>query len=296
MTTQRGRQRPGSFRALPSGPSAFLLGDDQEVAALEPVLRRAGMAVVVHRVDPPTLDVENIVLDEDLAERIQAVSLAVLAADVCGDDRLPLLSFIDESLPPRRLLLASCTQAGVNEQAAICQHGERLVGLGVLGLLSGKPVVEIAGGYLTEATLLEQAEALFASASVSCRRVSDSPGLVLARILMPIMNEAATAVADGLADAETIDLAMRIGAGFPIGPLVWADLLGLDRVLLAMEYLVQATHEERYRPEPILRRMAQAGRTGRAAGQGFYRYGAVGADAASSSRSRAANSGTPTTP
>jgi 3-hydroxybutyryl-CoA dehydrogenase len=75
-----------------------------------------------------------------------------------------------------------------------------------------------------------------------------------------------------VATADDIDLAMQLGANYPFGPLHWADVLGLDRVLLAMEYLVQATHEERYRPAPLLRRMAQAGRTGRSAGIGFFDY------------------------
>jgi len=261
------------LRRLPSAPTAFVLGTEDEILAYEPVLQRASLAPVVHKIDPVTLDVETVMLDEDLAALIETAAMAIIGADVSGDDRLPLISFIDESLPSDRLILASCSQAGVNEQAAICQHAERLVGFGPLGLLSNQRIVEIAAGFATHAAHLDQAVSLFETAGIETHRVEDSPGLVLGRILMPIVNEAVVALTEGVASAEDIDGAMRLGANYPFGPLHWADELGLDRVLLAMEYLVQATHEERYRPAPLLRRMAQAGLTGKAAGRGFFTYG-----------------------
>jgi 3-hydroxybutyryl-CoA dehydrogenase len=295
MPTNRNRPRQTPFRTLQSGPAAFLLGADDEIAALEPVVRRAGLTPVVYTIDPPTLDVEIIVMDESIAERVAACAMAIICADVSGDDRLPLLSFVDEALPHDALLLASCTQAGANEQAAICEHGRRLVGFGPLGLLSGKAIVEIAGSYSTSDEMLEKAAGFFTSAGVETHTVADTPGLVLARLLVPVVNEAATALADGVASAEDIDTAVQLGAGFPFGILHWADEIGIDRVLLAMEYLVQATHEERYRPAPLLRRLAQAGRIGKKAGRGFFSYPAEAA-AVSRSRSRSENDGTPTAP
>jgi 3-hydroxybutyryl-CoA dehydrogenase len=272
MSTQRTRAKPTPFRRLPTGPTALLLGTADEVAVMEPLLARAGLSVLTHEIDPMTLDVETIVLDEALTSRVETCSLAVIMADVSGDDRLPLISFVDDALPAERPILASCTQAGVNEQAAICQHQGRLVGIGPLGLLSGRPVVELASGFNTNQAIVTQVTRLFEGASIQVVPVGDTPGLVIGRIVMPILNEAVFALSDRVATAAEIDMAMRLGAAYPFGPLRWADDLGLDRVLLAMEYLVQATHEERYRPAPLLRRMAQAGRTGRAAGIGFFDY------------------------
>ncbi|MDB5077286.1 MAG: 3-hydroxybutyryl-CoA dehydrogenase [Chloroflexi bacterium] len=273
MTTQRNRPRPGHLRRLPSGPTAFLIGTDDEIVVLEPLLQKAGIAVLAQEIDPMTLDVEAIVLDETLTARVETAAMAIIVADVSGDDRLPLISFIDDALPADRLLLASCSQAGVNEQAAICQHRERVVGFGPLGILSGRQVVEVSPGYNTTSAMLERSIQLFESAGLAVHQVTDTPGMVLGRMLMPIVNEATFALAEGMASAEDIDNAMRLGANYPFGPLRWADEIGLDRVLLAMEYLVQATHEERYRPAPLLRRLAHAGYVGKKAGRGFYTYG-----------------------
>ncbi len=296
MQSNRNRPRQAVFRPLPGAPTAFVLGAEDEIAVIEPMVRRAGLEPVICAIDPPTLDVESIVLDENLAAQVERSSMAIVCADVSGDDRLPLVSFVDESLVEDKLLLVSCTQAGVTEQAAICEHAARLVGFGCLGLLSGKPIVEIAGSMLTDDRMLSAAAEFFSAAQVRVHVVSDTPGLVMARLLVPVVNEAAAALADGVASAEDIDTAVRLGSGFPLGPLHWADEVGIDRVLLAMEYLVQATHEERYRPAPLLRRMAQAGRTGRQVGRGFFDYEDSTERAASTSRINSENSGTPTAP
>jgi 3-hydroxybutyryl-CoA dehydrogenase len=250
-----------------------VLGADDELAAVEPVIHSAGLGLGRYRIDPPTLDVEHIVLDEELAERVTGCALALVLADVSGDDRLPLISFVDESLPPSCPLLVSCVQAGATEQAAICQHAERVVGIGMLGLLSGKRIAEVAATANTDPDILAAATSFLQSGGVAVTPVLDVPGLVLARLLVPLVNEAVFALADGSGTVETIDAALSLGANFPFGgPLRWADTVGLDRLLLAMEYLVQATREERYRPAPLLRRMAQAGHTGKVAGRGFYHY------------------------
>src|SRR5579872_1880943 len=157
MSTRRDRPRPTPFRALPTGPTAFLLGTREEIAVLEPLTRQAGMGAVRQILDPFTLDIETVVLDEGLAEQVARAAMAIVIADVVGDDRLPLISFVDDSLAPQYPLLVSCTQAGATEQAAICQHRERVVGIGLLGLLSGRKVIEVAPALTTSAAILRQA-------------------------------------------------------------------------------------------------------------------------------------------
>jgi 3-hydroxybutyryl-CoA dehydrogenase len=149
-----------------------------------------------------------------------------------------------------------------------------VIGIGPLGILSGRNVIEVAPALTTDAAAVERASAFLESAGLQVHQTADRPGLVLARTLLPVVNEAAFALTEHIASAEDIDLAMTLGAGFPFGPLRWADEIGIDRVLLGLEYLVQATYAERYRPAPLLRRMAQAGWTGKAAGRGFFTYGA----------------------
>jgi 3-hydroxybutyryl-CoA dehydrogenase len=272
MPTPQTRARQGQLRRLPTGPSAFLMGTADEIKVLEPMVVAAGMAVVVQPIDPLALDVDELLGNEALATRVGNATLALVVADVCGDDRLPLISLVDDALAPDRVLLVSCTQAGAQEQAAICQHPGRVVGVGLLGLLSGQSVAELAPSRSTAPDALAQGRRFLEALGATVFEVQDAPGLVLARVLMPVVNEAAFALTEGVASAEDIDTAMQLGANFPFGPLHWADAIGIDRVLLAMEYLIQSTYDPRFRPAPLLRRMAQAGHTGVAAGQGFFAY------------------------
>lgn len=108
--------------------------------------------------------------------------------------------------------------------------------------------------------------------------VADSAGLVRARIVCCLINEAITALMEGVASAENIDLAMKLGTRYPYGPLEWADLIGLDTVLGVMEGLFLEWGDDRYRPAPLLRRMVAAGRFGKKSGVGFFNYDQANSD------------------
>jgi len=96
--------------------------------------------------------------------------------------------------------------------------------------------------------------------------------LIFARILSLIVNEAARSLDEGVAPAEEIDTAMRLGVNYPSGPLKWADRIGLDEVLAVLEGLQRETGDDRYRPAPLLTKMVLAGWLGEASGKGFYEY------------------------
>ena len=102
--------------------------------------------------------------------------------------------------------------------------------------------------------------------------VADGPGLVRARILCCLINEAIGALMEGVAIVEDIDKAMRLGTNYPFGPLAWADQIGLDTVLGVMTGLHKEWGEDRYRPSPLLRRKVLAGHLGKKSGRGFYIY------------------------
>ena len=132
--------------------------------------------------------------------------------------------------------------------------------------------MELAPALQTSTESLERAERFWKELGLEPVVVSDGPGLVRARIVCCLINEAVSALMEGIATAEDIDKAMRLGTNYPYGPLEWADYLGLDAVLGVMKGLFEEWGDDRYRPSPLLRRMVLAGRLGKKTGRGFYNY------------------------
>jgi 3-hydroxybutyryl-CoA dehydrogenase len=116
--------------------------------------------------------------------------------------------------------------------------------------------VAIAGA---DESALRTAAAVLGAAGLEARRVGDSPGLVLLRIMAQLASVAADTVLRGIATAEDIDTAMRLGTNYPIGPLGWAERFGTRRVVAVLDHMADFYGEPRYRPSPLLRRVADTG-------------------------------------
>lgn len=133
-------------------------------------------------------------------------------------------------------------------------------------------LVEIVAGAATPSELIDRAiETVKAIGKVPVQ-VEESPGFVVNRVLIPMINEAVGLLADGVASAEGIDEAMKLGANHPLGPLALGDLIGLDVVLAVMEVLLAETGDPKYRPHYLLRKKVRAGQLGRKAKRGFFVY------------------------
>ena len=134
-------------------------------------------------------------------------------------------------------------------------------------------LVEVIEGLTTPPELTEKIRTLAEELGKTPVVVKDSPGFVVNRLLIPMINEAIFVLSEGVATAEDIDTAMKLGCSHVIGPLALADLIGLDVVLAIMNVLYEETADSKYRPCLLLRQMVRAGKLGRKSGEGFFSYG-----------------------
>jgi 3-hydroxybutyryl-CoA dehydrogenase len=170
------------------------------------------------------------------------------------------------------------TQGGAH--LVLCQAGSlgaldpdgSAVGFHVLAPLEQADLVELTRTDSSSPVAAARAERFFAALGKHVAWVGDAPGLVLGRIVCQVINECAFSLGEGVGSAKDIDTGMVLGLSYPLGPLKWADELGLDHVLTVLDALYSEYREERYRPAPALRRLVQAGRLGRTTGAGFFEY------------------------
>ena len=170
------------------------------------------------------------------------------------------------------ILATNTSSISITEIAARTKRADRVIGMHFMNPVPVMQLVEIIRGQLTSdattRTVMDWSTAL----GKTPVEVSDYPGFVANRVLMPMINEAVFCVMEGVATAESVDTVMKLGMAHPMGPLALADLIGLDVCLAILEVLHSGLGDDKYRPCPLLRRMVAAGQLGRKSGRGFYEY------------------------
>jgi 3-hydroxybutyryl-CoA dehydrogenase len=154
-------------------------------------------------------------------------------------------------------VLALCYASSATRYASHASHPEQVIGFSCVPTTKGSSLIELCAP-LQNAGKLEFAQAFFSSLGMQTIIVPDSVGLIVVRTVACLANEAFSALAGGVADAPTIDTAMRLGTNYPLGPLEWAERIGLKDILAILEGL-DAELGEQYRPHPLLRRLVTAG-------------------------------------
>ena len=147
-----------------------------------------------------------------------------------------------------------------------------LIGMHFFNPADRMKLVEVIAGVNTPAETVDTIKKISEEIGKTPVEVKEGAGFVVNRILIPLVNEGVGIYADGLASAEGIDTAMKLGANHPMGPLELGDLIGLDVCLAIMEVLYSETGDSKYRPHPLLRKMVRGGKLGRKTGEGYYRY------------------------
>jgi 3-hydroxybutyryl-CoA dehydrogenase len=178
-----------------------------------------------------------------------------------------------EGVVAHETVLATNTSAlSVTEIAASLAHPGRVVGMHFFNPAPVLPLVEVIRGQVTSGAAFDTAYAFAERIGKDPIACDDTPGFVVNRILIPVLNDAVQVLEEGTASPEDIDKGMRLGTGWPIGPLALIDLIGIDVHVHVCEALWNAYREPKFAPPPRLVRMAKAGLLGRKSGEGFYRY------------------------
>lgn len=222
----------------------------------------------------------------DMAAGVKDVQLVVEAATENIDLKLRIFRDLDQHTAPDAILATNTSSISITRIAAATQRPGKVIGMHFMNPVPVMKLVEIINGYATETAVTDTVRELsLRLGKVPCI-VNDYPGFVANRILMPMINEAITALHEGVAGVESIDTVMKLGMAHPMGPLQLADFIGLDVCLSILRVLHDGFGLPKYAPCPLLVNMVTAGHLGIKSGKGFYKYEGAGKDLVVSDRFR----------
>lgn len=198
--------------------------------------------------------------------------LIIEAATEEMESKKALFQELDALCKPGTILATNTSSLSITEIAAATNRPDRIIGMHFFNPVPMMKLVEIIKGLATSEETKETILELTRNLEKTPVEVAEAPGFVVNRILIPMVNEGIGILADGVAKAEDIDEAMKLGANHPMGPLALGDLIGLDVCLAIMDVLYAEFGDAKYRPHPLLKKMVRAGKLGRKSGEGFFNY------------------------
>ena len=198
--------------------------------------------------------------------------LVVEAATENMDIKIPIFESLNQICEPDAILASNTSSLSLTTLAAASGRPDKIIGMHFFNPVPLMKLVEIIRALQTSDKTYEVTESLTRALGKEPIAVKDSPGFVVNRMLVPMINEAVFILYEGLAGADEIDAAMKLGANHPIGPLALADMIGIDVCLYVMNVLLEEFGDSKFRPCPLLKQMVNAGYLGRKSHRGFFDY------------------------
>jgi len=220
--------------------------------------------------DKPTV-LARIQSTTDIAA-LSAADFAVEAVPEQLDIKLRVLKDVDAVLKPGVIFASNTSSISITQLASQTSRPDRFIGMHFMNPVPVMVLVEVIRGLATSDETFETTMALCEKLEKKPVAVNDAPGFVSNRVLMPLINEAAFCVMEGVATPEAVDAVMKTGMNHPMGPLELADFIGLDVCVDILEVLSKGFGDPKYRACPLLKKYVAAGWLGRKSGRGFYKY------------------------
>lgn len=253
----------------------FLLDSDIEIVkrAISKIRERLQRAVDAKEIEPnESQDILSRIFPVSTIQQAHNADFVIEAIIEDIKSKKSLFSQLDKIFSKDIVLASNTSSLSITEIAESTIFPERITGMHFFNPAYKMKLIEIVKGIKTSRDTIEKTKKLAESLEKVPIEVNDTPGFIVNRLLIPMINEAAIALQENVADKDSIDLAMKSGAGHPMGPLALADLIGIDVCVNILEILEKNLGNPKYKPCELIKKMVKENKLGRKTGQGFYTY------------------------